>query len=144
MQSVLIAASDSSVRSELHRMLAGAGLDDVRMARSARGALDAHRANPADIVLVDVISPPPAGADLIQLLRPANPSMLIIALAAGGIGKHLVPPDSVLASAFLADARAAGANATLDPPFDKRRLIQLIAGFRQQGGARQPTCALEG
>jgi CheY-like chemotaxis protein len=131
MQSVLVAATDSAVRRELFRMLTCAGLDDVRVATSAAEVLDAHRATPADIVLVDVVSPPPAGTDLIRTLRFAHPTVFIIGLAAGGLGERQVPPDTIVASTFLAKARIAGANATLESPFDKREFIQLVAQFRQ-------------
>jgi CheY-like chemotaxis protein len=69
-----------------------------------------------DLILVDIFMPEMDGLELIPLLRKTRPATKIIAITAGAGDKN-----------FLDVAKLLGANAALEKPFVRQKLLDAVA-----------------
>ena len=69
-----------------------------------------------DLILVDIFMPEMDGLELIPLLRKTRPATKIIAITAGAGDKN-----------FLDVAKLLGANAALEKPFGRQKLLDAVA-----------------
>ena len=122
--SVLIVDDNEQARSVLGRRLESSGFAVVG-ASNAGAALEASRASPVQIAVVDLILPDADGADLIAALRAERPSIGIIAISGA---PHL------LAAVSEEFAGVAGFR-TLAKPFSTPELLDAIEAVlpRKQG-----------
>ena len=91
---------------------------DVSEATDGRSALAAVRAEPPDLVLLDLNMPGPGGADVLSEIKsdPANASVrVIIVTAAGEEGRE--------------DALSLGADGYFTKPFNPAALVKTVAGL---------------
>jgi len=98
----------------------------VLQADNGQMALDLHRRAPQDLVLLDMFMPIKDGLETLKALRESQKMPKIIAVSAGWRvtgRKHANdgPPRDV-----LEEARAAGADAILQKPFDPDDLVRTV------------------
>ena len=129
MASVLVVDDDVEVAEAISRVLARGGFS-VRVVNSAAAALTAVSENEPDVVITDVIMPRQNGVDLIRALRNQSPRIRVVAISGGGsFGPSSYKPDAISTHAYLAAARAAGANEVLSKPFDMAELLSAVRGL---------------
>lgn len=114
---VLVVDDDTGMRDVLKRMLEGEGLQ-VALAANGKTGLAAFRAAPPDLAVVDIIMPEKEGLETIATMRREHPETRIIAISGGGRA-HFMD--------FLQIARKLGADATLEKPFRKSEILDLVA-----------------
>ncbi|ATC63507.1 response regulator [Nibricoccus aquaticus] len=89
----------------------------VDAASDGMGAIKHLNAQPADLVITDMVMPGTDGVQLIQHLRKHHPAVKIVAISGGGP----MAPD------LMTDiARALGADATLMKPFTLIALLKAV------------------
>jgi len=93
---------------------------NVRVAPDGDMGISLHRAEPADLVITDLIMPEKEGIETIQELREDFPEVRILAVSGGG----LVDPDGP-----LTDAELFGADASLAKPFSVAELRDAVDGL---------------
>jgi CheY-like chemotaxis protein len=120
---ILLVDDNDAIRTVLRRLLARSGFDVVE-ARNGVEALAAHRAQPADIVVTDLIMPEKEGLETILELRRMQPRLRIIAMSGGG---------RVRAQDYLKLAAALGASRTLAKPFSEAELLKAIQDLLAAG-----------
>ncbi len=103
---VLVIDDEAAVRAALCATLSDAGCA-VTAARDGAEALEILRANPADVVLMDIYMPLQDGFEAIRELRRVAPAVKIIAISGGSRGNF----DPLKAAEML------GADRTLRKPF---------------------------
>jgi CheY-like chemotaxis protein len=138
MNRVLIIDDEPFVREALKRVLEGDGVS-VDTAADANSALAQLRAQPADLVIIDVIMPGMDGVQLIRQLRADYPGVRIVAISGGGnfeLGGYR--PDAISTRAYLAAATKAGADAALAKPFDTAELEAVIRPLLKPSAPAQP------
>lgn len=113
---ILVIDDDPVVRGMLVEMLRREGYD-VDEAEDGRAGMRRFRAQPAALVITDVVMPEQEGLETLMQLRHANPAVLVIAISGGG----RVGPDS-----YLNSARTLGANAILAKPFGREELLEAV------------------
>ena len=124
MASILIIDDDESFRMTLARMLVASGHAATTASDGLEGA-KLFRANPVDLVLVDMVMPH-SGLMMIRVLRSQYPSLRVIAMS--GAGSHR-----------FGYARDLGAFRTLAKPFTPEQLAAAIADTL--AAAPAPPCA---
>ena len=97
------------------RTLTAAG-HRTTQATDGRRALDRLRAEPADLVLTDLVMPEQDGIETIMALRQLFPGLPVIAMS-GAAGN---------AGLYLEVARQLGVRRTLPKPFDAPTLLRAI------------------
>lgn len=112
MARILIIDDDEAFRALLLQMLVEAGHAAV-VATNGLEALKLFRAEPADLILTDIMMPYD-GLATIRILRDEFPQLGIIAMSGGGAHR-------------LDYARSLGALRTLAKPFNAERLTAAIA-----------------
>lgn len=80
MHRILIVDDDPDVRSVLVKVLRKAGLGAV-MAENGAQALEIHRAQPADLILLDLMMPTMDGFEVLKALRPRDEVAVLILTA---------------------------------------------------------------
>jgi DNA-binding response OmpR family regulator len=123
MSRILIVDDDEPFRRMLGVTLTKAGYD-VAQAGNGREAIHLDFAEPADVVVTDLIMPDREGLETIQEFRRARPTVKIIAMSGGG---------RALACDFLTIARLLGADRTFAKPFSSHELIGAINELLSQG-----------
>ena len=122
MATALIIDDEPSVREALARTLETMGFT-VRFAADGIAGLNAYRAEPADLVITDIIMPRSNGVETIRALRAEFPHVPILAISGGGnFGPIAYEPGAITTTAYLAAAEKAGADAILTKPFDRSEL----------------------
>lgn len=116
MASILIIDDDDILRATLARALEIFG-HTVRQAADGNEGIAAYRAQPADLVLTDIVMPEKEGLDIIRDLRRDFPNLRIIAMSGG------LAYDPKL---YLHMAERFGATAVLAKPFDVEQLRQTV------------------
>jgi len=125
---ILVVDDEKEVGAVIRRVLERAGFT-VNVASNAADGLEAVAAQPPDVVITDVIMPKVHGVELIKTLRERYPRIRVIAISGGGsIGPLAYKPEAISTHAYLAAARAAGAQEVLTKPFD---LPDLLAAIRR-------------
>jgi CheY-like chemotaxis protein len=126
MKSVLVVDDEAAVRQALKRVLDRAGYA-VRTAANAPEGLAQLRAQPADIVITDIIMPKVDGVELIRSIAAEFPQVRIVAISGGGsYGIAEYRPDAITTTAYLSAAQSAGAHAVLTKPFGTQDVLQAI------------------
>ena len=111
MARIIIIDDDEGLRNTLSRVLTAAG-HQVVIAINGYQGVQQIRAQPADVVLTDIMMPY-GGLPTIQVLRDENPGLKIIAMSGA---------DQV----HLDNASGLGADRTLNKPFLPKELVAAI------------------
>lgn len=129
---VLIIDDEPLVGDGLKRVLEGDGTVVSTAANLAEG-LALLRAEPADLIILDLILPGVNGVAAIAELRREFPRARIVAISGGGaFGLDGYQPDAIATQAYLAAATAAGAAAVLAKPFELQQLRATLKRVEQQ------------
>lgn len=112
---VLIVDDDEELRAGLRRHLERARYE-VFEAPGGAEALQLFTANPADVVIVDMLMPGKDGMETILDLLDAHPKLKVIAMTGAETGRP----------SWLSSAELLGAAVTLQKPFDPESLISVI------------------
>ena len=115
MTRILIVDDSEDMRSVLQAELQHAGYT-VQAAENSRAALLMQQLFRADLVITDLFMPGGDGFDLIAVFREKFPAVKIVAISAA----KLMDTD------YLALAKKAGAEATLQKPFRTQALLKLV------------------
>lgn len=116
MASILIVDDDDILRTTLAHALETFG-HTVRQAADGNEGIAAFRAQPADLVLTDIVMPEKEGLDIIRDLRRDFPRLRIIAMSGG------LAYDPKL---YLHMAARFGATAVLSKPFSLAELRSTV------------------
>jgi len=135
MKSILLVDDDPGVRDAMQRMLSREGYV-VRLAADGTEGRAAYDADPADLVITDMIMPHEHGLDLIKHLRQRYPEVRILAISGGGnFGPQAYKPEAITTQAYLAGASAAGARAVLSKLFDRAQLLEAVRAVLESDAA---------
>jgi CheY-like chemotaxis protein len=121
MARILVVDDDEQVRTMLRRTLEREGYE-VEEAADGQAALDAHRRQAADLLIVDIVMPEKEGLETIFELRRDYPEVKVIAISGGG---HLAPQG------YLDTAARFGAQRTFAKPVDRDELLEAIRQLLQ-------------
>jgi CheY-like chemotaxis protein len=88
----------------------------VQAAENGRQALERQGEQPADVMLVDIFMPEMDGLETIDRVRAQFPRTRIVAMSSGARGLQ----------DYLKVARDIGADATLQKPFARDELLQVL------------------
>lgn len=116
MNRVLVIDDDKFVRTSIRAVLEGAGYE-VSDSSDAETGLGLQRANPFDVVIVDLIMPNKEGLETIRELKRDFASLPIIAISGGG---------DIVRKNFFQAAELFGAKITLEKPFDGGDLLSAL------------------
>jgi len=116
---VLLAEDDADLRLALKLSLEAAGYT-VATAANAQEALAVQRREPAEVLVTDIFMPDGDGFEAMDAFRRDFPSTRIVVVSGGGQrGK----------ADYLAAARLAGVDATLQKPFEIDVLLETLRGL---------------
>jgi len=116
---ILLAEDDADLRLALKLSLEAAGYT-VAIAASAQEALAVQRREPAEVLVTDIFMPEGDGFEAIDAFRREFPATRIVVVSGGGQrGK----------ADYLAAARLAGVDATLQKPFEIEVLLEMLRGL---------------
>lgn len=116
---ILLAEDDADLRLALKLALQAAGYA-VEIATNAQEALLAQRRAPAHVLVTDIFMPDGDGFEAIDGFRRELPATRIVAVSGGGQRGR---------ADYLAAARLAGVDATLQKPFDVEALLETLRGL---------------
>ena len=114
---ILVIDDDPAMRGSMRRILERDG-HDVREAGDGAEGLRLFRAEPADVVVTDVLMPGKEGMETIVELLEEAPDVRILVVSGGG---------TMLGESTLSDAQALGADASLAKPFTVDQLRSAVA-----------------
>lgn len=113
---ILLAEDDADLRLALKLSLEAAGYT-VAIAANAQEALAVQRREPAEVLVTDIFMPEGDGFEAIDAFRREFPATRIVVVSGGGQrGK----------ADYLAAARLAGVDATLQKPFEIEVLLETL------------------
>jgi CheY-like chemotaxis protein len=121
MTHVLLVDDDAAIRDIVRRQLERLGCR-VTEAEDGAAAGACQRADPADVLLTDLVMPGKEGLETIQDFRQRYPDMRIVAMSGGGMGG---------ASNYLTVAKAFGAVSLLPKPFSMDELASAVGITRK-------------
>lgn len=113
---ILVVDDHEQVLKLLEAVFLRAGFD-VMAAPDGDEALELQRANPADVVVTDILMPKKEGYETIRDLRRDFPNLKIIAMSGGGRNT----PDQ-----YLDFAMSFGADAVFSKPIDMDSLLETV------------------
>lgn len=116
MARILIIDDNAQLREMLNLMLAQAGYD-VTEAGSGEMGVNLYRANPADLVVVDILMPEKGGLETIVELKRDFPNARLIGIS-GGFQKKTDENKTL--------AELLGVHRTLSKPFAPEELLKAI------------------
>ena len=116
MAHILIIDDDVLICQLLRRILEQLG-HRVTDAQDGRKGLYAFQADPAELVITDLIMPGMEGIETIMEMKRRFPGTKIIAMSGGGVGRG---------SDYLQMARKFGAHQILNKPFSVENLSKLV------------------
>lgn len=114
---ILIIEDDNEVREYLEIVLSRAGYE-VASASNGKEGVELFLAQPADLVVSDIIMPEKDGIETILELRRANAQLKVIAISGGG----RCEPEN-----YLHSAKLLGANRTMKKPFTNQEILDAIS-----------------
>lgn len=114
---VLVVDDEAGVRSALSRILSAGGYD-VIVAADGHEATRLWRERSPDLVIVDLFMPGKDGLETIVELRAFSPGTPIIAMSGAGKASQID---------LLEHAAMLGAVATIEKPFEKQAIMDLVA-----------------
>ena len=113
---VLVIDDDEQIRVLLQQMMEWAGFD-VMVAENGKVAMQMHSAQPADLVITDLIMPEQEGLETISRLKKESAGIKIIAISGGG----RIGPE-----AYLPAALELGADKVFSKPFDVQEIVSTV------------------
>jgi len=116
MANILLVEDEEQLRSMLREVLQSAG-HEVREAENGKIALNAFAAQPAELVITDLIMPEKEGLEIIRELKRGKTDVKIIAISGGGRNN---------AQDYLELAKRFGADHILAKPFSNREILEVI------------------
>lgn len=116
MSRILVIDDDPQVRVVLRRMLEYSGYEVAEAADGAQG-MQEFRANPADLVITDILMPEQEGIETIIALRREHKGLPVIAISGGG---------AIAADEHLTAAGMLGAARTLAKPFTREQILAAV------------------
>lgn len=116
MAKILIIDDEEIVRFTLREILESDG-HEVAEASDGNKGLKTQRANPADLVITDIIMPEKEGVETIIELQKEFPQTKIIAISGGGRMKNMD---------FLEVAKKFGAHSVMSKPFSAKDLLAQV------------------
>ena len=116
MARILIIDDEEMVRMTLRQTLEKAG-HEVREATNGREGVEMFQADPADLVITDIVMPEQEGVETIIKLRADYPDLKIIAVSGGG---------RIGATDYLEYAKQYGAAHVFEKPFDRKALVAAV------------------
>jgi len=126
MSNVLIIDDESDVRDALELVLGRAGFE-VRSVADGNAGIAACRERLPDVIVTDMIMPKLDGAQLIRQIKSEHPKAKVVAISGGGnFGPASYEPNAIKTDAFLAAAKAAGADKVLTKPFETEDIVQAV------------------
>lgn len=117
MPKILIIDDDEQVRALLFEILERAGFDIIEAVNGAQG-LSLFRAQPADLVITDLIMPEKEGVETILELRQEFPNVRIVAMSGGGRNS---------CRDYLQIASQLGARRTIAKPFSRQEILDAVS-----------------
>jgi len=114
MARVLLIEDDPGVRTTVERLLSSAG-HKVILAADGREGVRLFRANPADLVITDLVMPNQDGIETIIALTREFPKVPIIAMSGGSAKEGMLSASALL-----------GAVAVLEKPFSNEDLLDAV------------------
>jgi CheY-like chemotaxis protein len=117
MAKVLVIDDDPKVRRVVTRFIELEGHTVVE-AENGREALARFEGDPADLVISDIYMPEMDGIELLMQLRARFPEAKLVAMSGGG---------AIAATHVLKAARALGAVAILEKPFELEAIRELLS-----------------
>jgi CheY-like chemotaxis protein len=125
---VLIVEDNDAVRTQLVTVLIQEGLM-VNAAVNGQKALQALQLCRPKVMVTDLYMPEMEGLELIRLTRTMWPDLKIIAMSGG----------SQMCGSYLPEAARFGADATLQKPFKRSDLTELVNGMLGERRAAPPS-----
>lgn len=122
MTRILIIDDDAPTLTLLRAILEQAGYEVLEAPNGKRG-IALYRAEPADLIITDIVMPEQEGLDLIMELKRDVPQVKIIAMSGGGQDRDL---------GYLTSAKAFGALRTIAKPFRRRDVLDAVEALRPQ------------
>lgn len=113
---ILIIDDDEQIRVLLEQMMHWAGFE-VMVAENGKVAMQLQNANPADLVITDLIMPEQEGLETISRLKREYGGIKIIAISGGG----RIGPE-----AYLPAALELGADKVFSKPFDVQEIVDAV------------------
>ena len=121
MPDILIIDDEELIRESLSTLFVREGYR-VEVAVDGADGLRKFAANPARVVVTDIVMPDKEGIETIRELRRAYPDVRILAISGGGRTGGVQ---------FLDLARKLGADAALAKPFTRAQITGLVRDFLQ-------------
>lgn len=126
MASIIVIDDEEDIRIVLKEILERAGFD-VKTASNSDDGLELLRNGGADLVITDIIMPGRDGVETVYDIKKEFPSTRVIVISGGGnVAPMDYEPSSIKTAAYLASAAAAGADATLTKPFDRKEILDAV------------------
>lgn len=116
MARVLLVEDDGLLRKSVHRILSRAG-HEVWETTGPKVAMHMLEQVPVDVMITDIYMPGMSGVELINRIDRAR-CPRVIAMTGGGVART--------SESLLADARQAGAERTLEKPFESSELMEAL------------------
>lgn len=116
MSRILVIDDEAVVTQTLRRYLERHGFE-VAVASDGDEGIEIHRANPADLVVTDILMPGKEGFETIKGLREITPDLRIVAISGGGRNE----PHT-----YLRFAQRFGADRAFSKPLDMSVLVSSI------------------
>ena len=113
---ILVVDDEAQIRDLLRRELERAG-HEVEVAEDGEVALRLQRANPADVIILDMYMPEKEGVETLVELLTDDPHLKVIAISGGGARTDLTP---------LRVAGRLGAVRTLAKPVSGETLLSCV------------------
>jgi DNA-binding response OmpR family regulator len=123
---ILVVDDDEQVREILRMWLEKAGFE-VLEAVDGKMGVEAHKKNPVDMLICDLIMPGQEGIETITQFKNQFPEVCIIAISGGG----QIGPDS-----YLPVARSLGAWRVYKKPLGIAMMIEDIKGWQKANNRR--------
>jgi DNA-binding NtrC family response regulator len=113
MRSILVVDDDTQLRRSFKKVLAGEGYE-VRAVSTGQAALEAVRAAPPDLVIMDLCMPGMGGLETFRAMREIDSRLQVILMTAYGTAE------------VEREARGLGAAAFALKPFEIREMLAVI------------------